>query len=427
MTERTSRSLPSSVSCVRALGIEARKGAEVLAQSTPDAVKIVLDRIAHDLRAQSFDVLTANAADMERARAKGLSAALCDRLRLDESRVEAMARGVEVVRDLPDPVGDVLAEWTRPNGLVIRRMRVPIGLLGMIFESRPNVTVDAAALCLKSHNAVLLRGGSESLETCLALHAVVQGALRACGVPESCVSMVPTADRDLVGAMLGAGDLIDVMIPRGGKGLIERVMREATMPVFAHLDGICHIYIHPSAQPDVACAVTLNAKMRRTGICGAMETLLLDAALDPEVSRRIVGDLLGAGCALVGDPAAQAIDSRIGAATEADWGTEYLDARLSLRTVSGVREAVAHINRYGSHHTDSILAQDSQTVDYFLRRVDSAIVMRNASTQFADGGEFGMGAEIGIATGKFHARGPVGVEQLTTYKYVVLGDGQIRP
>ncbi|MCB9979101.1 MAG: glutamate-5-semialdehyde dehydrogenase [Rhodospirillales bacterium] len=411
---------------IRDLARSARESAAILAQVSPDSVNLALSAVAENLRARVGDILRANRRDMDRAKERNLAPALCDRLMLDEARVEAMARGVETVRDLPDPIGSVLEEKTRPNGLVIRRVRVPIGLLGMIFESRPNVTVDAAALCLKSHNAVLLRGGSESIDSCLALHAILAESLRASGLPESCVSMIPSTDRALVGAMLGAGDLIDVMIPRGGKGLIARVMAEATMPVFSHLDGICHIYIHPSARTDVACAVTLNAKMRRTGICGAVETLLMDEDLDRQVSAQVLKTLLDSGCTVVGDEAVRSFDSRIGMAEETDWTTEYLDAKISVRMVKGVAQAVDHINRYGSHHTDGILAEDPQAVDFFLKRVDSAIVIRNASTQFADGGEFGMGAEIGIATGKFHARGPVGVEQLTTYKYEVLGSGQIR-
>jgi glutamate-5-semialdehyde dehydrogenase len=413
-------------SSIRSLAQAACEGARSLAHTAPERINEALSAIAHGLRAAEPVVLAANARDMERARQKGLEPALCDRLFVDSARIEAMARGVELIRDLVDPVGDVLAQWVRPNGLTIQRVRVPIGLLGMIFESRPNVAVDAAALCLKSHNAILLRGGSESLDSCLALHAVLRKALRACGLPEACVSMVPTAERERVGEMLAAGDLIDVMIPRGGRGLIERVTREATMPVLAHLDGICHIYVHPSADPEMARSVTLNAKMRRTGICGAMETLLLDERLETSVARPIVGDLLEAGCVIVGDAASRVLDSRIGVAQDSDWSTEYLAPRLSVRTLKGVEEAVEHINHYGSHHTDSILARDPQAIEYFLKRVDSAIVLRNASTQFADGGEFGMGAEIGIATGKFHARGPVGVEQLTTYKYIVLGDGQTR-
>lgn len=411
---------------IRTLARSARESAAILAQVSPDSVNLALSAVAENLRVRVGDILRANRRDMDRAKERNLAPALCDRLMLNETRIEAMARGVETVRDLPDPIWAVLEEKTRPNGLVIRRVRVPIGLLGMIFESRPNVTVDAAALCLKSHNAVLLRGGSESIDSCLALHTILEESLRACGLPESCVSMIPSTDRALVGAMLGAGDLIDVMIPRGGKGLIARVMAEATMPVFSHLDGICHIYIHPSVRADVACAVTLNAKMRRTGICGAVETLLVDEDLDRQVSEQVLKALLDSGCAVVGDEAVRAFDSRIGVAEETDWTTEYLDAKISVRMVKGVAQAVDHINRYGSHHTDSILAEDPQAIDFFLKRVDSAIVMRNASTQFADGGEFGMGAEIGIATGKFHARGPVGVEQLTTYKYEVLGNGQIR-
>jgi glutamate-5-semialdehyde dehydrogenase len=296
----------------------------------------------------------------------------------------------------------------------------------MIYESRPNVTVDAAALCLKSHNAVILRGGSESLHSSLALHAIVQDALKAAGLPVAAVSMIPTPDREAVGALLKSSH-VDVMIPRGGKGLIERVQSEAAMPVFSHLDGICHIYVHPSVNPEIAVKVTENAKLRRTGICGAMETLLIDQAVDQELAKAIVSNLLDKGCAIVGDKMAQGLDGRITPAATEDWATEYLDAKLSVAIVNGVSEAITHINTYGSHHTDSILAEDAQAVQDFLQNIDSGIVMHNASTQFADGGEFGMGAEIGIATGKMHARGPVGLEQLCTYKYLVHGSGQARP
>jgi len=356
-----------------------------------------------------------------------LSEALLDRLKLTPERIESMSAGLETVIDLPDPVGRVLWESKRPNGLHIKRLSCPIGVLGMIYESRPNVTVDAAALCLKSHNAVILRGGSESLNSSLALHDLIQSSLRAHNLPEGAVSMIPVSDRSVVGEMLSADQYIDVMIPRGGRGLIERVMSEAAMPVFGHLEGLCHIYIHQTARKEIAVDVTLNAKMRRTGICGAAETLLLDHKLDPDIARAVVKALLDKGCEVVGDKMAQGLDERIGAARSEDWHTEYLAPKISVAVVDGVEEAVNHINAQGSHHTDSILAEDAQAASYFLNRVDSGIVMHNASTQFADGGEFGMGAEIGIATGKFHARGPVGLEQLTTYKYLVHGSGQTRP
>lgn len=424
------RSQPSAIShtdMIREIGIAAKTAASVLAQSPGPGIDKVLAAIAAELRANIPHILAANEKDIESGRLRGLSPSMLDRLMLDAGRIEAMARGVETVAALPDPAGRVLWTSERPNGLKIERVSVPIGVLGMIYESRPNVTVDAAALCLKSRNAVILRGGSESLNSSLALHGLIQSALRANGLPEAAVSMIPVADREAVGAMLAAADYIDVMIPRGGRSLIERVMNEARMPVFGHLEGICHIYVHPSAKPETAIEVAYNAKMRRPGICGAMETLLLDSDLPPELARAVLGKLLDAGCAVVGDKAAMAIDPRIGKAEPQDWTTEYLDKKLSCAVVSGVQEAVAHINAYGSHHTDSILAEDAEAVRYFLNNVDSGIVMHNASTQFADGGEFGMGAEIGIATGKMHARGPVGLEQLCTYKYIVRGTGQTRP
>ena len=412
---------------VKDLGADAKKSAALLIQTSEDKINKTLDSLAAKLRASIPAILEENNKDVAAARQNGLSVALIDRLVLNAERIEAIAKGVEVVRALSDPAGRVLWETTRPNGLKIQRVAVPIGVLGMIYESRPNVTVDAAVLCLKSHNAVILRGGSESLYSSLALHRLIQAALKENGLPEGCVSMIPVADREAVGAMLGAAEYIDVMIPRGGRGLIERVMTEARMPVFGHLEGLCHIYIHPTAKADIAREVSLNAKMRRTGVCGAMETLLLDKTLNPAIAKDVLNTLIESGCALVGDKDAQALDKRIGAATTEDWVTEYLDAKLSVAIVDGVEAAVSHINTYGSHHTDSILTEDKAAADYFLRNVDSGIVLHNASTQFADGGEFGMGAEIGIATGKMHARGPVGVEQLCTYKYVVHGNGQIRP
>lgn len=412
---------------VNELGRKARDAASVLSQTSESQINDVLDSIAAKLRMNIKPILEANEKDLAAARQKGLSPALIDRLKLNPERIEGMAKGLEVVRDLPDPVGRILWETTRPNGMNIQRVSVPIGVLGMIYESRPNVTIDAAALCLKSRNAVILRGGSESLNSSLALHKFVQEALNEQNIPADAASMVPIADRDAVGAMLAASDLIDVMIPRGGKSLVERVQNEAKMPVFSHLEGICHIYIHPTAKADIAKSVTLNAKMRRTGVCGAMETLLIDKDFDQKTARDVLAQLIDSGCAIVGDKMAQRLDDRIGEATVKDWTTEYLDAKLSVAIVSGVKEAVNHINTYGSHHTDSILAEDREATDYFLKNVDSGIVIHNASTQFADGGEFGMGAEIGIATGKMHARGPVALEQLCTYKYLIHGTGQTRP
>lgn len=412
---------------VNTLAYEAKKASYLLAQTSNEVLNDMLSNLAISLRESKEEIIEANAKDVKAAQEKGLSEALIDRLMLNKQRIEGIAKSVENVRDLDDPTGRVLWEQTRPNGLKIQRISCPIGLLGMIYESRPNVTVDASVLCLKSHNAVILRGGSECLHSALVLHKIIQKSLRDNGLPEACVSMIPTPDRAAVGAMLKASDYIDVMIPRGGQSLIERVMNEARMPVFGHLNGICHTYIHNSAKPEIAREVTLNAKMRRTGICGATETLLLDKALNPDIAKDVLTTLLDAGCAIVGDEHVQAIDKRITQARDEDWTTEYLDAKLSCKFVESVKKAVEHINNFGSHHTDSILAQDNVAAAYFLKNVDSGIVVHNASTQFADGGEFGMGAEIGIATGKMHARGPVGVEQLCTYKYNVHGTGQTRP
>ena len=425
MTDALESQSPETI--VQELGQAAKAASRVLSQTNETDINTVLTTLAEKLRAHTDAILEANKKDIAAAEQRGLTKAMVDRLMLDEERIEGIAKGVEVVRELPDPAGRVLHETERPNGLNIQKVSVPIGVLGMIYESRPNVTIDASALCLKSRNAVILRGGSESLYSSLALHKLIQEALKAHDIPEAAVSMIPIADRAAVGAMLAAANYIDVMIPRGGKGLIERVMSEARMPVFGHLEGLCHVYVHESAKANIAREVTLNAKMRRTGICGAMETLLLDSSLDQETAKDVVTTLLGAGCEIVGDKLAQSLDDRIGEATTEDWTAEYLDAKLSCAVVSSVEEAVTHINTYGSHHTDSILAEDKDAADYFLKNVDSGIVLHNASTQYADGGEFGMGAEIGIATGKMHARGPVGLEQLCTYKYLVHGSGQTRP
>ena len=406
---------------------DAKKASALLSQTTEAQINAVLTDLASNLRANIPAILEGNQKDLDAGEANGLTKAMLDRLALDEGRVEGIAAGVEAIAKLDDPVGRVLWDTDRPNGLKIKRVSVPIGVLGMIYESRPNVTVDAAALCLKSRNAVVLRGGSESLYSSLALHKIIQETLQAHDIPEAAVSMIPIKDREAVGALLKAAHSVDAVIPRGGKGLIERVQNDAAMPVFSHLDGICHIYVHPSVKPEIAKDVTLNAKLRRTGICGAMETLLLDKDLDTALAKEIIANLIDEGCEIVGDKIAQGLDARVGAASSEDWTTEYLDSKLSVAIVSDVQEAVAHINSNGSHHTDSILAEDTTPVDYFLANVDSGIVMHNASTQFADGGEFGMGAEIGIATGKMHARGPVGLEQLCTYKYHVLGSGQTRP
>jgi glutamate-5-semialdehyde dehydrogenase len=366
--------------------------------------------------------------DMKAAEAAGLSGAMLDRLKLDAGRVEAMAKGVEQVIALADPVGTVIAEWQRPNGLRIQRVRVPLGVIGIIYESRPNVTCDAGALCLKSGNAAILRGGSESHHSSGAIHACLVDGLRAAGLPEACIQLVPTTDRAAVGYMLGAmTDSIDVIVPRGGKSLVARVQQEARVPVIGHLEGNCHVYVDRAADLNMARAIVKNAKLRRTGICGAAETLLVDEACVATHLAPIVRDLLDAGCEVRGDRSVQGVDPRVKAATEEDWYTEYLDAVIAAKVVRGVDDAIAHIARYGSAHTESIVTDDPVAAERFLARVDSAIVLHNASTQFADGGEFGMGAEIGISTDRFHARGPVGVEQLTSYKYVVRGAGQLRP
>ncbi len=412
---------------MHALGERARAAARVLA-TTPRAAKDQALREAADaLRERQQEILSANADDMQSARARGLSGAMLDRLALNGQRVEAMAAGLEAIAELPDPVGEELARWQRPNGLNIARVRVPLGVIGIIYESRPNVTADAGALCLKAGNAAILRGGSESFHSSRAILACLQDGLRAADLPEAAIQSLPTVDRAAVGIMLQMSDLIDVIVPRGGRSLIERVQRESRIPVLAHLEGICHVFLDAAADLEMARKITLNAKMRRTGICGAAETLLVDRRAAARLLPPVIEDLLAAGCELRGDAEVQAMDPRVRPATEADWTTEYLDAILSIRLVDGVTGAIEHINRYGSQHTDSIVTEDAAAAERFLAEVDSAIVMHNASTQFADGGEFGMGAEIGIATGRLHARGPVGVEQLTSFKYVVRGSGQIRP
>lgn len=411
---------------ISSLGIEAKKAAAILVQTPTQTINDMLGALSEALRSNIETILEANKIDLISARQRGITPAMLDRLALDEQRIEAMAQSVEIVRQLDDPTGKILWEEHRPNGLEIQRISCPMGVFGMIYESRPNVTIDASILCLKSHSAVILRGGSESLYSSLALHKITQDTLERFDLPKSCVSMIPISDRAVVGAMLRASEYIDVMIPRGGRGLIERVMNEARMPVFGHLEGLCHIYVNKSADAEIAKHVTLNAKMRRTGVCGAMETLLLDIDLDKEIVANILVNLLDAECDIVGDADIQGFDSRIKSATIEDWTTEYLDSKLSCRFVKNIEEAVLHINTNGSHHTDCIIAEENDAVAYFQKNVDSGIVMHNASTQFADGGEFGMGAEIGIATGKMHARGPVGLSQLCTYKYLVHGTGQTR-
>ena len=410
------------------IGAAARTAQPQLAQASRERKDQALRAAATALRHSVKDILAANALDMRAAEARHLSAAMLDRLRLDASRIEAMARGLEDIAALPDPVGRTLAEWSRPNGLRIARVAVPLGVIGIIYESRPNVTADAGGLCLKSGNAVILRGGSESLHSSRAIHACFLEGLRAAQLPEGGIQLVPTRDREAVGLMLGGLDgAINVVVPRGGKGLVARVQQEARVPVIGHLDGNCHVYVDRDADAPMAIAITLNAKLRRTGVCGAAETLLVDRPLVATLLPALVHALLGAGCEVRGDAATQAIDARVKAAGETDWQSEFLDAIIAVRVVDGVEEAMAHIARYGSSHTESIITANAATAQRFLDGVDSAIVLHNASTQFADGGEFGMGAEIGISTDRFHARGPVGVEQLTSYKYVVRGTGQIRP
>jgi glutamate-5-semialdehyde dehydrogenase len=382
---------------------------------------------ADGLRARQSEILAANARDMAAAQERGLRASLLDRLALDAVRIEAMAAGLEAIARLADPVGTELARWQRPNGLDIARVRVPLGVIGVIYESRPNVTADAGALCLKAGNAAILRGGSESFFSSRAILACLQDGLRQAGLPEAALQCVPTTDRAAVGVMLTMTEFIDVIVPRGGPSLIERVQRESRIPIFAHRDGICHVYLHAAADPEMAREVVLNAKMRRTSVCGAAETLLVDREAAARLLPGVLADLIEAGCEIRGDAEVQALDGRVRPASESDWSTEYLDAILAVKTVDGLDDAIAHVNRYGSHHTDSIVTSDGAAAERFLAEVDSAIVLHNASTQFADGGEFGMGAEVGISTGRLHARGPVGVEQLTSFKYVVRGSGQIRP
>ena len=406
----------------------AKSAARVLALAPTAQKDSALATMAAAIRARQAQVLAANAEDMAEAKAAGATAAFLDRLALNERRVAAMAEALEVVRGLADPVGTVTERWTRPNGMTIERVRVPIGVVGIIYESRPNVTADAASLCLKAGNAAILRGGSESYRSNQAIHAALVEGMRAASLPEAAIAHVPSRDRSAVGMMLaGLDGAIDVIVPRGGKSLVARVQSEARVPVFAHLEGVCHVYVDKAAKLDMAQKIVLNAKMRRTGVCGAAETLLVDRAAAATHLKPLVTMLLDAGCEVRGDETARAADRRVKPATEQDWSTEYLDAVISAKVVDGVDGAISHIERFGSHHTDSIVTEDGAAAEKFLREVDSAIVLHNASTQFADGGEFGFGAEIGIATGRFHARGPVGVEQLTSFKYRVRGSGQIRP
>jgi glutamate-5-semialdehyde dehydrogenase len=411
-----------------ALGRAARAAAHQLALASTDQKNRALSAMASEIRKSAALIASENQADVAAATEKGLKGSFIDRLVLNDARIEAMASGLEAIAALPDPVGEVTASWTRPNGMEISRVRVPIGVIGIIYESRPNVTADAGALCMKSGNSAILRGGSDSLRSSAAIVAALQEGLAEAGLPATAIQMVPTGDRAAVGMMLeGLNGMIDLIVPRGGKSLVGRVQDEARVPVFAHLEGICHVFIDRDADPAMAAQIVLNAKMRRTGVCGAAETILVDRAGAPRTLKPVIATLIDAGCEIRGDDIAQQADPRVKPATEADWLTEYLDAIVALRVVDDVDAAMAHIAAYGSKHTDAIVTANQQTAERFLREVDSAIVLHNASTQFADGGEFGFGAEIGIATGKLHARGPVGLEQLTTFKYQIRGAGQVRP
>ena len=424
----TSQTEPDTTDCTALICDLAQAGRAAqrpLAGMASDARAAALRLAAQQLRADAQTILAANAKDLAAGEARGLSGALLDRLKLDEARVESLAAGVDAVAALDDPVGRIIDETRPANGLALSRVRVPIGLIGIIYESRPNVTADTAALCVRSGNAVLLRGGSEAVHSNRAIHAALVAGLTQGGVPQAAVQLLPTQDRAAVGAMLKAHGLIDMIVPRGGRSLVERVQADARVPVLAHLDGICHTYVHAAADPDMAQKIVLNAKLRRTGICGALETLLIDAQY-PEATA-LVTALIDAGCEVRGDGRVQALDARVKPASDQDWDTEYLDAVASVAMVDGLDAALAHIARHSSAHTEAIITDDEAAAEAFLTAVDSAIVMHNASTQFADGGEFGLGAEIGIATGRLHARGPVALEGLTTYKWLVRGSGQARP
>ena len=427
LRERIQSSEPDLTTAMAEIGRRARIASAALALASAEAKVTALREAARAVRVRQNEILAANTRDLEEAENEGLSPALRDRLALDPERLEAIAAGLEAIADLPDPVGRMLASWTRPNGLTIERVAVPLGVIGIIYESRPNVTADAGGLALKSGNVAILRGGSESFYSSRALVAALQAGLRAAGLPEDAVQLVPTRDRAAVGLMLAMNGVIDIIVPRGGTSLIERVQRESRIPVIAHLEGLCHTYVDGAADPEKARKIVLNAKMRRVSICGATETLLVDRKIAATVLPPILADLRTAGCDLRGDPEVLSLDREVKPATEQDWRTEYLDAILAIRVVDGVEEAVAHIERFGSHHTDAIVTEDHAVAERFLREVDSAIVLVNASTQFADGGEFGMGAEIGISTQRLPPRGPVGAAELTTYKYLVRGSGQVRP
>jgi glutamate-5-semialdehyde dehydrogenase len=413
---------------MRGLGVAAREAADLLGRADADSKNAALRGAAAILRESADEILRANEIDLANGHERGLSAAMLDRLRLTPDRIEDIAAGLEAIADLPESVGEVSAEWERPNGLIIQRVRVPLGVIGIIYESRPNVTADAGGLCLKSGNAVILRGGTEAVESNTAIHACLVAGLTAAGLPETAIQRIPTQDREAVGILLrDMAEFVDVVVPRGGKNLIARVQADARVPVMSHLEGLCHTYVHSGADLEMARAICVNAKMRRTGICGATEAILVDAEIADSHLGPIVADLIEAGCEVRGDARTQAADSRVIPAAETDWGQEFLDAIVAVRVVAGLDAALDYIRCYGSEHTDAIVTADDAAAERFLRELDSAIVMHNASTQYADGGEFGMGAEIGIATGRIHARGPVGAEQLTSYKYVVRGTGQTRP
>jgi glutamate-5-semialdehyde dehydrogenase len=425
---KTAETASDIAAAMNAIGRDAKAAARVLAVAPAEQKNRALAAMAAAIRSGKSEILSANAEDIKDGKAAGLTGSSLDRLELNDKRIEAVAEGLDVVRELADPVGKITESWTRPNGMTIERVRVPLGVVGVIYESRPNVTADAGALTLKAGNAVILRGGSDSHRSSRAIHAALATGLREANLPEAAISLVPTRDRAAVGMMLeGLGGNIDVIVPRGGKSLVERVQKEARVPVFAHLEGVCHVYVDKAASLDMAKSIVMNAKLRRTGVCGAAETLLVDRAAPGTHLKALVEMLLDAGCEVRGDAAVQKTDARVKPASEADWSTEYLDKIITAGVVDGVDAAIEHIERYGTHHTDAIITADPKTADKFLNEVDSAIVLHNASTQFADGGEFGFGAEIGIATGKLHARGPVGVEQLTSFKYRVRGTGQIRP
>lgn len=410
------------------LGQAARRASRTLALTSNEHRNQALHAIAQEVRDHVDEILEANRMDTGDSEKRGLSAAMLDRLMLDGDRTESMAAAIDAIAELPDPLGQVIAEWDRPNGLTIQRITVPLGVIGIIYESRPNVTADAAALCLKSGNATILRGGSESYRSNHAIHDCIRAGLSEAGIDIGAVQMVATKDRDAVGYLLSSmREWIDVVVPRGGKSLIKRVQDDARVPVIGHLEGICHVYLHTSANPTMARDIAVNAKMRRTGICGAAETILVDQSVAESLLPDVAQVLLDAGCEIRGDEHVVAIVNDATPANEGDWSTEYLDAIISIRVVNDIDAAIAHISQYGSGHTESIVTEDSVAAEKFFREVDSAILLHNASTQFADGGEFGMGAEIGIATGRVHARGPVGANQLTSYKYLVRGNGQVRP